>query len=82
MADELNSELEREHREQVRELAYNAFQELCETLRPSYRPKTLGYTSIEHARQTIIEHTDRVISRLSAAHLRRTAGKTTGGEDA
>lgn len=67
----MDEKAEAEFRASIREVAYDAFLDLRETLKPGYDFKRLGYNSVEHARETIIKQSDRVITRMSSDHLKR-----------
>lgn len=67
----MNEAAEEAYRKKIHEVAYNAFLDLRETLKPKYGFKDLGYDSVEHARLVIIQQADRVILKLSAEHLKK-----------
>lgn len=69
----LDNIAEARHAAACRDAAYDAMQELRDTLRPNFDPAANGYQSVEHARVTIISQCDKRINKLCADHLRRTS---------
>lgn len=59
------------HHNAIAELAYNAFLELRETIKPRFNAKEIGYENPDHARLTIVTQTVRQMDKLSAEHLRK-----------
>lgn len=71
MTTRLDPIAEAEHNAALRELAYNAFLELRDTLKSNYNARSLGYESAEHARLVITIMTSRRMDKMSAEHLRK-----------
>lgn len=67
----LDEAAEAAHRVAMREVAYEAMQQLRDTISPNFNPVEIGYDSADQARLVIVQFAVKRMNALSAAHLKK-----------
>lgn len=66
-----NDPRELAHVAALREVCYDAFLELRDTLSPNFKPSVQGYKDVDDARFQITKRVDAQMTRMGKEHLKR-----------